>query len=706
MPTGKRLEHTALLGLVLQAAFLLVCWVAYGQSGSVAAQAEVWHLGAGLIVWLLVLVHGRQRRLAHQEREELDRLRQGRLSEEIFEEMELDTMRASSTLVAFEKYAVPIVTIGLSALLGYSAYSGFARVQLGAPRLVADQVTLSLILAVMISFGGFVVGWYSARLGQLPDYRLLRAAGSYMLGNVFACVLVAVALAMYHFGATWGDPVVAYMIPGAMAIVAAELLLNLVLDVYRPRVPGKERRPPYDSRLLGVVSEPGGIWRTVASTLDYQFGFKVSETWFYQFMERAIVPLLLVQVLALWLLTSIVVVDAGEAAFIEVMGRPRLTAEDAARGVRASVMGPGWHLKWPWPIGVARVMPAYENRVFQVGKIYEPEFGVEWADFATAIPMASDPDIILWRERHIHHAEGQEVNFIVPGVSTTPEAADLPRTERPAADYGIPEESPVAAAAAVYQAGEDTPGLASTLDEGLLAAEGAVRAPEVSMARVDATVHYRLARLPEGTVDEEAAYNYVYAQTELERHLRQLAFRAVCRIAASQDFLRWLSDQREDTSTEFQGLLREAIERENLGVEVVFAGFQVVHPPPEAAARYEDVVAALIDREGLVLGGEIDQVKMIADARTRAFASKAMARSHRYARVESERAGSELFLAQLAAFRKAPAVYALRSYFRAMADILANQRIYVLPRMASEVDIIDLTEVVRPELLTLTPTEE
>ena len=51
---------------------------------------------------------------------------------------------------------------------------------------------------------------------------------------------------------------------------------------------GRITRALYDSRLVGVLAQPEGLVATAAQTLDYQFGFKVSETWFYQFLQRSI----------------------------------------------------------------------------------------------------------------------------------------------------------------------------------------------------------------------------------------------------------------------------------------------------------------------------------------------------------------------------------------------------------------------------------
>ncbi len=223
---------------------------------------------------------------------------------------------------------------------------------------------------------------------------------------------------------------VTYLIPAIMALVGVELLLNLMLDIYRPRVPGQERRPPYDSRLLSLFAEPEGVLKTVATTLDYQFGFKVSETWFYRFMERAIVPLVLVQVLALWLLSAVVVVDQQEVAFVETLGVAHVSAQDAERGLLATPLQPGYYLKWPWPISVARFVPAYRVRNVTMGKVYEPTAG-RWSYlFEGDIDVTGEPDVILWRERHISPIKGYEVNFLVPSTARLPEEGAIPARPR------------------------------------------------------------------------------------------------------------------------------------------------------------------------------------------------------------------------------------------------------------------------------------
>ena len=66
-----------------------------------------------------------------------------------------------------------------------------------------------------------------------------------------------------------------------------------------------------------------GLITTAAQALDYQFGFKVSETWFYRFFEKALGWLLLLQLGALVLSTCVVFIEAGEQGLLEHFGKPR-----------------------------------------------------------------------------------------------------------------------------------------------------------------------------------------------------------------------------------------------------------------------------------------------------------------------------------------------------------------------------------------------
>ena len=47
-----------------------------------------------------------------------------------------------------------------------------------------------------------------------------------------------------------------------------ELVVNFIIEFYRPRSLG-ESRPVFESQLLSLFTEPGGVLRNIASALDY-----------------------------------------------------------------------------------------------------------------------------------------------------------------------------------------------------------------------------------------------------------------------------------------------------------------------------------------------------------------------------------------------------------------------------------------------------
>src|SRR5206468_4010564 len=133
-----------------------------------------------------------------------------------------------------------------------------------------------------------------------------------------------------------------------VGLIAVETLLGLLLEIYRVRLKGKETRLLYESRLVGLLGQPEAIITTAAHALDYQFGFKVSDTWFYKFLEKALAWLVLAQLGLLLLSTCFVFVDPGQQGLLERFGAPVPGRE---------VVGPGLHLKLPWPVDRVRRFP-------------------------------------------------------------------------------------------------------------------------------------------------------------------------------------------------------------------------------------------------------------------------------------------------------------------------------------------------------------
>jgi regulator of protease activity HflC (stomatin/prohibitin superfamily) len=231
----------------------------------------------------------------------------------------------------------------------------------------------------------FLLGRFSATIARLERQRVLRPGASYLLFNAFLALVVALGMVGVWAGFPKTDFVVAHVLCGLLGLVALETLVQLVLEIYRPRIKGKIERPLYESRLVGLLGQPEGLVTTAAQALDYQFGFKVSETWFYRFFEKALGWLLLLQLGALVLSTCVVFIEAGEQGLLEHFGQHVKSR---------SPLGPGAHLKWPWPIDKVYRFRAEQIQTFNVG--FAEESGQERERY------------VLWNQGHRN-----ETNFLV-----------------------------------------------------------------------------------------------------------------------------------------------------------------------------------------------------------------------------------------------------------------------------------------------------
>jgi modulator of FtsH protease HflK len=245
------------------------------------------------------------------------------------------------------------------------------------------QPTTLLAFFAAFALGLFLFGKFSATYARLENNRLLRPGAGWVLLGAYLCAIVVLGAVCVLVGYPKSDYYVAKILTALLALVALETLVNLILEIYRPRVKGKVARPLYESRLVGLLGQPEGLITTAAQALDYQFGFKVSETWFYRFFERYLGVIVLLQLAAFFLSSTMVFIDPGEQALIEHFGQRSKV-----------VLGPGGHLKWPWPIDKIYRFHTEEIQSLIVGSQPDPN-------------VANQPTV-LWTTPH-----AKEENFVV-----------------------------------------------------------------------------------------------------------------------------------------------------------------------------------------------------------------------------------------------------------------------------------------------------
>ena len=561
METARRGKNVAVIGAVAQAVFAVVMLVLWRWTGSLSAVACLWLLAGGVAIWLMValLFYGRHR--LTQEQIELEEIAAHRAAGgTVFQGEDSEQMRpAEARLAWMERWLVPSFTLLLA---GYHVVFGVLGVRYLQVAEVLELTALgpAILFSILVAFLGFLFSRYVIGMAHVDEWRLLRAPGSYLLANVVIIMLIVAAGAIAMLAGVKGhvrlDRSMAFVLPGIQLVLAVELLLNFVLDLYRPRVPGRARRVSFDSRLLNLLAEPGRIGQSIAAALSYQFGFDVSTTWFYRLVSRAFVPLLIFAVVLMFAMSGIVVVRQGQQCVVTHWGRI---------GSRTP-LATGMYMKWPWPIDTARH--------FDVGRVHEVLIGVgkERSKADRRGEFVKGREVHLWTSEH---GEREELDFL---IAVSPKERD-PMVDQAAERSKVPPVHIIKLVASVQYVIEDVVKFGYKYVD---AEEALKHAAYREMTRYCASATLTKP-VGDGNTDRpEAIMTYGHARAARE-----------------------LKD-RIQKSVGPEGM--------DLGARITYVGLTAVHPPAEAAPDYEAVLQAERSIEQKRYAAEADANKSLIEA--------------------------------------------------------------------------------------------
>ncbi len=354
----RNIQRNGLVNLLVLLGVGVAGFIVARYANSLAGQVTAAYVGVGVLV---AFVSWFQMRLEEQERVEkleLEEMARSKGSAALFESKDAEIFPAQRSREQFERFFVPIFTAVLFILEGLAVFFLWRWLSKADIGVAADRAMVALSLFGLFALVLFLLGRFSATMARLEDHRLLRPGANYLLLGAYLCFLTALGIAGVKAEFPKTDFYVARVLCGVLGLIALETLVTLILEIYRPRVKGKVVRPLYESRLVGLLGQPEGLITTAAQALDYQFGFKVSETWFYRFFEKALAWLILLQLGVLLLSTCFIFVESGEQVLLERFGQPV-----ASRGV----LGPGAHLKLPWPLDKTYRYRTEQIQVLNVG---------------------------------------------------------------------------------------------------------------------------------------------------------------------------------------------------------------------------------------------------------------------------------------------------------------------------------------------------
>lgn len=686
--TYQRAVAAALLGLAVQAAVALALGVLALVTVNPAVYAACWHAVGGLLLWLCLVVVYQQYKLERAEALEVEQLAERHGAESsIFETSAEDLSVARNRLRRFIRWGLPLASLLTAGyLIGIGGWITWWSVQqidaLAAISRTISPLLLGFIFAG-IAFGCFVVSRYLAGMGKLTHWQLLRGGAAYLMGVALVSLLLTIAVGLMDW-VQWPIRYLALVVPVFMVVIGVEMALNFLLDLYRPRKLGEVPRPAFDSRLLGLLTTPESVAKTINEAINYQFGFEITRSWFWQLLSRAFGGLIVLGAVVILLLSCVVVVQPNEQAVVTTFGR--LASQQP--------LAPGLHVKWPWPMGRARHYDVTTIRSLKAS---------DKAELKTDVP-------ILWT--NVHTVQ-DPVNFVVAAPR------DL------IIDAGTPDGPAQPMADTERQLIQQT--------------------PSVSLVNVEIELHYRIradgglmdyitsvARIEEIERNRQAQGSSAQALARLIDQDKPTAHPLLENIAQTQ-VSQWLFAHDIDeligsARSEGEAVLHERIQaaanEAKLGIEVVNVAIMSIHPPQagEVAAAFAEVVSAEQRRQRIIeqalaeqirimaeVAGStatarriVDQVEQLEQSRRDGAASQQLAdqelaleqllrdaggeaatqiadaRAYRWQRENSERGNAVLFDAQIKAYDEAPRLYRARKHLDVLARGMAEARKYLL----------------------------
>ena len=667
----RQATRVAGFGFLLQAAIAVILLI-FGHLGQdTVFRFASFYLFGGLLVWLsliAVFYQHTQERLEALEEDELAAERAG--SGSVFQAAGEEEQVAARRLRLMHQWLMPSVSLLTAAYLAFGPVSMLRHLRNlgdpgsgGAEFFLTQQRGWAVAISLIFAAVAFIFSRFVAGMAKQPAWQNLRGGAGYMVGSAMVLLAIAVALVFRFLGNDNVVVGVAYAIPIYMAVLAGEIVLNFILNMYRPRIPGEVPRPAFDSRVLSLLAAPESIVRSLNEAVNYQFGFDITSSWGYQLLLRSFGWLLGFGTLVLIALNMMVVVEPHQQAVKlsggQIIGPP---------GKQVHTSGIMWKLPWPfqsadiYDVGIIREIPLTARRL-------------------------EDPIVQLWAQDISTDVDLDP--FIVGGsAARTAESSSAEPTESDKV-----ESEPV-----------------SDL-----------------FALVDAEISLQYRIKPDGLLDFIQFSSDVRRRRQRlnmrEAALKALAMREITQHLSGLSMEQVTAHGRAEVVSQLHKRIQTVFQTHNTGIEVVAVNVPMLRPSGGVAKNFDDLAIAKQQRRQRVaeaagrvvqdlafwvgspeqakqilaeieqwrqlkrdLGEQAKQVidqrllieRMYAEAGGRLAQDISTAEAERWIKQMNARAQVKEFEGRLASYRAAPRLFQQREIMNVLSKMLAERRKYLV----------------------------
>jgi regulator of protease activity HflC (stomatin/prohibitin superfamily) len=366
--------------------------VGFAKTPVPSAQALGLHLllvtGVLAALWRMVALRAsvsleRETR-AETQRKEAERAKQGRQS--LFAGEPEGIPRHWTTEFKIEGYAHArqrIILIASAAVAGLLSFLGLTRAVPSIEDLPASTILGVGTLDLVIGFACILASRYFGLIGR-KGIREAPALAGWLRGVQWLSFGAGVALFLGHkdIGLPGAEPWVTRIILAWTVLCALELIVRAVVGLTSPRKPYEDADVPMELIAVQLVFASANPLRSLESGLERYLGISLQASWGLRFLGRAFLPLVFLLGVLMWAMTCVEVVHPNEQAILERLGQPV-----------GQPLGPGLHVKWPWPIDRVYHYPALQVSALRIG---------------STRTAADEARVILWTKPHVGRASEKE----------------------------------------------------------------------------------------------------------------------------------------------------------------------------------------------------------------------------------------------------------------------------------------------------------
>lgn len=358
-------------------------------TGSAALLAETLHSGADTLasfgIWWS-LRYERARKAMLMEKEETDQLSSNRWG---LEAEQVERAWSADKFRFYKEHIEKKLSVSIGVLFVGLAVAGFFRA-MRAPQPLAFQVTSGIPIIVMggLAVLSYLLGRFVYQVSIIEGVRDLAAGSARAKADAVGSLLVAAVFFCRFFDIAGDglDRTVGIIISVIIFLQGLEIIVSTIRASFEDRRLADSEDDPHAVGREMILSRllSGSGWISLVGFVSAGFSMQAGPRRPLQFLQQHLPLVGVLTLVLLWFQSAFVVVEPSNEVIIERFGQAINLPKP---------LGPGLHMKFPWPIDRKVVVPVAEVQEVTIGYNVEDDHH-------------DDEAYILWQVPH-HQMESQ-----------------------------------------------------------------------------------------------------------------------------------------------------------------------------------------------------------------------------------------------------------------------------------------------------------